>query len=210
MTSNIVLVGDSIFDNGAYVPGEPSVTEQLRAIVQSDVDVSMLAVDGDCVPDVEGQVRNLGAQATHIFVSAGGNDALLHAHKLENDYLTSEELFAEWSAIQAGFRTDYRNMLKAVLGLGCSTAVCTVYDAVPSIDAISITALSLFNDVIVGEAVSAGIPIVDLRWVCTEETDYSTISPIEPSCRGGQKIATTLNRLYQEHDFSSKRTVIYT
>jgi lysophospholipase L1-like esterase len=35
----------------------------------------MIAVDGDYVGDVWRQVRSLPGGATHIFVSAGGNDA---------------------------------------------------------------------------------------------------------------------------------------
>jgi hypothetical protein len=49
MSGNIVLVGDSIFDNAPYVPDEPCVTEQLQSIVRDGVDVSMLAVDGDYI-----------------------------------------------------------------------------------------------------------------------------------------------------------------
>jgi hypothetical protein len=210
MPESIVLVGDSIFDNAPYVPGEPCVTEQLRAVVRDGVDVSMVAVDGDYVTDVHAQIEDMPAQATHLFVSAGGNDALLYAQELATDYLTSEDLFTKWSAIQKEFRRKYREMLEAVLALGKCTAVCTIYDAVPSIDETEITALSLFNDVITAEAIFSGVPVVDLRWVCTEASDYSPISPIEPSNQGGAKIAATLNRLFEEHDFSSNRTSVFT
>ena len=90
------------------------------------------------------------------------------------------------------------------------TAVCTIYDAVPGIDDFVITGLSLLNDVIVGEAVAASVPIVDLRWVCTERSDYSELSPIEPSASGGQKIADALNRVYRQHDFDIPDTVVFT
>jgi hypothetical protein len=75
---------------------------------------------------------------------------------------------------------------------------------------VEVTALSLFNDVITTEGITRGIPIVDLRRVCVEAADYSPISPIEPSCQGGEKIAAALNRLLEQHDFSTRRTVIYT
>jgi hypothetical protein len=55
----------------------------------------MIAVDGDYVGDVWRQLRLPPKNATHILVSAGGNDALGHAHKLRGDYLTSKELFKE-------------------------------------------------------------------------------------------------------------------
>ncbi len=54
MSSSVILLGDSIFDNAAYVPGEPCVTEQLQELVPADVNVRMLAVDGDCIRHVKG------------------------------------------------------------------------------------------------------------------------------------------------------------
>jgi hypothetical protein len=210
MGKHIILAGDSIFDNAVYVPGEPCVTDQLRAMVGDTFSVSMIAIDGDYVSDVWRQARLLPEGATHILVSAGGNDALRHAHKLGNDYLTSADLFKEWADIQAEFRRDYRQMLEAVLALRLHTAVCTVYDAVPLIGAVEITALSLFNDVITTEAIGRGIPVIDLRRVCVEPQDYSPISPIEPSCQGGEKIAAAIRRMLEQHDFSTRRTVVYT
>lgn len=171
--------------------------------------VTMLAVDGDCIDDVHAQIKGLPAGVTHVFVSVGGNDALLCAHELKTDYLTSEDLFEKWSRIQKEFRHKYRAMLDAVLALGKNTAVCTIYDAVPNVGEIEVTALSLFNDVITAEAISSGVAVIDFRRVCTEPSDYSLLSPIEPSCRGGAKIAVALNRLFEEHDFGAGRTSVY-
>lgn len=210
MSESIVLVGDSIFDNAIYVPGEPCVTEQLRARVRDGVDVSMLAIDGDFTSDVHKQIKKMPAQATHIFVSAGGNDALRYSYSFTKEYSSSVQLFTEWSAIQKEFRNSYRAMLEAVIALERHTAVCTIYDAVPGVDAFAITALSLFNDVITAEAIYAGVPVVDLRWICTEASDYSRQSPIEPSSQGGAKISEALNRVFEEHDFESDRTVVFT
>ena len=210
MDKHVILAGDSIFDNAIYAPGEPCVTDQLRSIVGGTCSVSMVAVDGDYVSDVWRQVRSFPQGATHILVSAGGNDALRHAHKLGNNYLTSADLFKEWADIQAEFRRDYRQMLEAVLALQLHTAVCTVYDAVPLIGAVEVTALSLFNDVITTEAIGRGIPVIDLRRVCTEPWDYSPISPIEPSSKGGEKITAAIKRMLEVHDFSTRRTTIYT
>jgi predicted TIM-barrel fold metal-dependent hydrolase len=210
MSKHVILAGDSIFDNAVYVPGEPCVTEQLRALVGDTSSVSMVAVDGDYVSDVWRQVRSFPVGATHILVSAGGNDALRHAHKLGYEYSSSANLFKDWAEIQAGFRREYRQMLEAILALELPVAICTVYDAVPIIGAVEVTALSLFNDVITSEAIASGIPIIDLRRVCAEPTDYSPISPIEPSSQGGEKIAAAIQRMLELHDFSTRRTVIYT
>lgn len=101
-------------------------------------------------------------------------------------------------------------MLQAVTGLSRYVALCTIYDAVPGIEAEALTALSLFNDVIVSEGVALGLPIVDLRQICTEYADFAESLPIEPSWRGGAKIAAVLKRVVDEHDYGKRRTAIYT
>ncbi len=144
------------------------------------------------------------------FLSAlGGNDALTHYQTIQNDFLTSEDLFEKWAGIQAEFRADYRNMLKSIRALNRNTAVCTIYDSVPDLEAFAKTALSIFNDVIVAEATVAGLPIVNLRRVCSSPTDYSVISPIEPSFEGGAKIARVLKEYLTSTTTVSSDTVIY-
>ena len=43
---HIVLLGDSIFDNAAYVNGGPDVIRQLKSISPKDYQATLLAVDG--------------------------------------------------------------------------------------------------------------------------------------------------------------------
>ena len=207
--AHVILAGDSIFDNAIYVPGEPCVVEQLRAVLGDDSEVSMVAVDGSFAEEVPAQIRSLPESATHVCVSAGGNDALRCLPKL---YLRDPSManpFKEWADIQDLFRRHYRMMLQAVQATGLKSAVCTVYDAVPTVGAIERTALSLFNDVIVAEAVSRHVPVIDLRRVCTDESDYSSLSPIEPSRTGGDKIANVLARVLREHDFARPQATLY-
>ena len=209
-TASIVLVGDSIFDNAAYVPGEPCVTDQLRERLGSDIDVSLLAVDGSMIKDVLKQVERLPPEVTHLILSVGGNDALSYAQELLNEHSSAADILEEWSRIHRRFRNEYRAMLTKVVARGLSTAVCTIYDAVPNIEEVEITALSLFNDVIVDECIRKGLAVIDMRRVCAEPGDYSRLSPIEPSSSGGAKIARALSQVIREHDFASSRTIIYT
>lgn len=111
--------------------------------------------------------------------------------------------------LQADFRREYREMLSEVLARRLPTLVCTIYDAIPGLERDAVAALSLFNDVIVREAIAAGIPVLDLRPLCNEPSDYSPLSPIEPSHLGGQKIALALARILAKHDFSGRNCVIY-
>ena len=51
--NHAVLLGDSIFDNAAYVPGKPSVIEQLRISLPAGWKATLLAFDGDVTADVQ-------------------------------------------------------------------------------------------------------------------------------------------------------------
>ena len=76
---HIVLLGDSIFDNKSYVNlSELDVTNQLRSLVGTDCKVTHLAVDGHVTRHIQTQLNNLPPDATHLFLSVGGNDGLGH------------------------------------------------------------------------------------------------------------------------------------
>jgi hypothetical protein len=206
---HVVLLGDSVFDNAHYVPGGPAVIEQLRARLPRGWRATLLAVDGAVAEDVPRQVPLLPADATHLVVSVGGNDALANSAILADASRPAADAFADMAEIQENFRRDYRDMLRAVLAARLPTAVCTVYDAVPGLPPKAVTGLSVFNDVILREAVRAGLPVLDLRLVCDEARDYSAVSPIEPSERGGAKIVLGLVRLVTGHDFGRGECVVF-
>ena len=48
--------------------------------------------------------------------------------------------------------------------------------------------------------------LVDLRLVCAEDADYA--NPIEPSARGGAKIAGAIAELVTGHDFARRRSAV--
>ncbi len=189
---HIVLLGDSIFDNAAYVAGGPAVIDHLRGMLPEDCIATLVARDGDVVADVDEQLHNLPDDTTHIALSIGGNNALNAQGMLA---LPADSVFSalgRLAEMQEDFRRQYRSMLWNVLVLQKPTVVCTIYDAVPNLSREARTALSLFNDVICREAMAAGVPVVDLRALLCEAADYSEISPIEPSVQGGEKVARAL------------------
>ncbi len=196
--SHVVLLGDSIFDNGAYVPDGPSVIDQLRTRIPDGMKVTLVARDGDCVCHVAEQLRVVPLEASHLVLSIGGNDALNAIERLSSPADTVRNALSQLNAIRENFSRAYRHMLKQVLALKRPTAVCTIYDAVPKLSGELKTALCLFNDTIVREALATGLDVIDLRHHCTSPTDYSEISPIEPSEQGGEKIAKAIARWLKE------------
>ncbi len=121
------------------------------------------------------------------------------------------EALARLAAVRDRFREDYRAMLEAVLGRRLPTAVCTVYDPRfpdPMRQRLAVAGLALFNDAIARAAFARGLPVIDLRLVCDEDADFA--NPIEPSARGGDKIAAEIARLMSEHDFSRRCPKVFT
>jgi hypothetical protein len=206
---HVVLLGDSIFDNAAYVRGGEPVIEQLRSTLNPDGRASLLAVDGAITASVTGQLAKLPPDATHLLVSVGGNDALQSSHILNDHPASRPELFAQLANIQCDFAAEYRRMLEAVMAVQRPTIICTIYDAIPGLEREAASALSIFNDSIIRAGVEAGVSILDLRFVCNESRDYSEVSPIEPSEIGGAKIAMAIFNILNRHDFSGTASVIY-
>jgi hypothetical protein len=207
---HIVLLGDSIFDNAAYVNGGPDVIRQLKSILPRDWQAMLLAVDGSVTTDVITQIPKIPASATHLIVSAGGNDGLSRADILQRPARSVSDAAGQFAALRAEFCQNYRRMLNALLALKQPLALCTVYDphfTDPLMQRLTTTALNVFNDCILREAITHGLPVIDLRLICTQPEDYA--NEIEPGVAGGRKIAEAILRLVQHHDFSGKRTVIY-
>ena len=199
---HVVLLGDSIFDNARYVPGGPCVIEHLHRSLPGGWQATLLARDGAVATDVARQLERLPQDATHLIVSAGGNDALEHSSLLLHEPAGSfAEVLSHLAEIRGRFRQDYRRMLQGVLSHDRRTVVCTVYDSIPGLERVEETGLCLFNDVILREAFRAGAPVIDLRFVCTDAADYSRSSPIEPSAVGGGKIARAISRVVTGYDF---------
>jgi len=192
---HVVLLGDSIFDNAAYVPGGPDVVRQLRRRLGAGSRASLLAVDRAVVDGIRRQLDRLPADATHLVVSAGGNDALGASGVLREGVRSVAEAVGRLGGVAEAFGRGYGDMLDQVLARGLPTAVCTIYDAnYPEPErGVIVAALSLFNDAITRAAFARGLPLIDLRLICSEAGDYA--NPIEPSVQGGAKIAGAIARL---------------
>jgi hypothetical protein len=189
---HVILLGDSIFDNAAYVRGGPDVVRQLRSKLPPGWESTLLAVDGAVTGEVEAQLAALPEGASHIVVSAGGNDALGASFLLGRSVATVADALSLLETAQGRFASGYARMAQAVMAAGLPTAFCTIYDTPPSAPDHRIvrTALALFNDVITRTAFANGAGLVDLRLICDRDEDYA--NPIEPSVRGGDKIASAI------------------
>src|SRR5215207_2930013 len=122
---HVVLLGDSIFDNKSYVNGGPDVVAQLRDELPRGWEASLLAIDGDVTSGVVAQLRSLPRNATHLVVSAGGNDALGFGYLLQEPAGSVAEALSMLGRAQDAFTASYAAMIEAVAAVGLPTAVCT-------------------------------------------------------------------------------------
>ena len=189
---HVVLLGDSIFDNAAYVRGGPDVVAQLAAALPAPWRATLLAVDGAVIADVGRQLARLPADATHLVLSVGGNDALGHVDLLSRRASSSAEVLGWFADAVDAFEGRYRQLLARVQATGLPATLCTIYNGNlgPPTQRPATVALALFNDAIQRLAAAHRFPVIELRHVCTAPADYA--NPIEPSVQGGSKIARAI------------------
>lgn len=207
---HLVLLGDSIFDNKSYVGRGKDTIENLRDLMPPEWRATLLAIDGSIASSVPPQVQRVPADATHLFVSVGGNNALGEMGILNMPAASAADVFSALSDVSARFEEDYERMLRSVLVLNKPTAVCTIYYprfGEARMQKLAVAALATFNDVIIRHAFLSRLPLIDLRSVCNEYDDYA--NDIEPSVSGGAKISKRIIEIVNEHDYGSGRSSVF-
>ncbi len=168
--------------------------------------VSLLAVDGSTTLNIPDQVQRLPKEGTHLVLSVGGNNALTEASRLGISFFnfpgtSTSKALDSLADISADFEAQYRSAVDACLRPRLPLGVCTIYNGCFPDEAyqrIASLALAVFNDVILRVAIERGLPVIDLRLICTDPTDYA--NPIEPSSIGGEKIAKVIVALVTGFD----------
>lgn len=189
---NVVLLGDSVFDNRLYTEGGWDVARWLR-LQLPEAEVTLLAKDGATTADIGKQLRRMPEGATHLVMSMGGNDALAEAGVLNKAVGDVGEAVFELASVVDDFDANYRECLADVLSLGLPTTVCTIYNGCSKswqeqVEHAGVVAL--LDNAIIQAAMDARVPVIDLRRVLTMEEDY--FNPIEPGYAGGGKLAAVI------------------
>ncbi len=208
--SHVVLLGDSILDNGAYVSGGSPVIEQLQSRLPREWKATLLARDGAIATTVLNQLQRMPADTSHLVLSAGGNDALESSSMLNSpESISGLSMLKALTEAQQQFQQCYSELIRTIQRLRIPAVGCTIYEAVPGLQPVERMALSLFNDIIVRELHAARFAILDLRAICTDKRDYSSVSPIEPSEIGGSKIARQIHSIVLSHDWTRGQSTLY-
>jgi hypothetical protein len=193
-SGHVALLGDSIFDNAAYTRGEPDVVGHLRGLLPAGWRATLLAVDGATTGDIVRQLPRVARDVTQLVVSVGGNDAILSGDLLAAPVSSTAQALMLFGERLARFESAYRPAIDAVLALRRETTSCTIYNGNLDRDEAPLArvALMMFNDVILRVAFEHRLGVIDLRSICASPEDYA--NPIEPSGRGGRRIAEAIVR----------------
>jgi len=191
---HVVLMGDSILDCKHYTKDDPDVAERLYGELGEDWKVTLAARDGATTLSLPWQTeQDIPLDATRIILSIGGNDAMGEVGILtdKREMRIVDSLY-ELALMREMFKFRYEDAILPLLELGIPVTVCTIYDCDwddSQKDAI-LTALSLFNDVIIRFAYEHDLPVIDLRPLLTSAEDYELT--IEPSALGAAKIGAAI------------------
>ena len=190
---HLVLLGDSILDNGAYTDGGPAVIDHVQQLLPQNWRGTLLAVDGSTTNDIPDQIAAIPSDASALVLSVGGNNALLRAEVLESPVSSSGEALLMLAKAVDEFEPSYRRVVGSCLQRGLPLVLCTIYNGnfpEPTYQRRATLALTAYNDVILRVGTEHQLTVIDLRLVCSSPSDYA--NPIEPSASGGAKIARAI------------------
>jgi hypothetical protein len=125
---HVVLLGDSVFDNAAYLDGEPDVIAQVKQLLPSSWHTTLLAVDGSVIEDIPEQLAAMPDDVSHAVLSVGGNNVLVNLDVMNVRVRNTTESLARLRERVSPFEAAYRRMLTRLLGRVRATAVCTIYN----------------------------------------------------------------------------------
>jgi lysophospholipase L1-like esterase len=101
-----------VLDNAGYLrAGGPDVVEQLRRRVPAGWQATLAAKGGAVAADVSRQLNRLPPNATHLVISAGGNDAGRQGGVLSKATRSVADGLGRIAAIREGFAREYKAAL---------------------------------------------------------------------------------------------------
>jgi hypothetical protein len=157
-----------------------------------------------------GWSRAIPIDATHIGVCIDGGWAIEASGLLRGSARSVSGALEMLAAAADQFEEVFAKLIDSAREAGLPTVVCTLVPSryeEPDRRRIAATALAIFNDRIIRQSVAAKLSIVDLRFVCDEETDYATETLL--SRAGVRKVANVARSALYEVSREPGRTRVY-
>ena len=184
----ILLLGDSIFNNEAYVKNGKSIVNLLK---DKEQEVDSYAVNNASIIDIYQQLNNvpldLNNEHTSLFLSVGGNDILTtFVDQIQNEDSdmknTLKPIFNAYKKLVASIQTKMNKVGKITL-VNLYYPTNMKYQQYKPI-------LEEWNRLLDQYAREKNLNVLRLNYLLTQSTDFSL--SIEPSESGGMKIADNI------------------
>ena len=157
-----------------------------------------------------GWARVIPLDASHIGICLDGGLAIEASGLLRGGAQSIQGALEALSSAADQFEEIFTKLVAAALETGLPTVLCTLVPArhqEPSHQRAAATALAIFNDRVLRQAVAASLSVVDLRFVCDEESDYATETLL--SLTGVRKVANVGRTALYEVSREPGRTRVY-
>jgi hypothetical protein len=154
--------------------------------------------------------RTVPLDATHIGICVDGGWAIEASGLLGERAQSISGALEALSAAADQFEDVYAKLVAAALETALPTVVCTLVPSrhqEPSRQHAAAAALAIFNDRILRQAVAAKLSVIDLRFVCDEESDYASETLL--SRAGVRKVANVGRSALYEVSREPGRTRVY-
>lgn len=182
-TNNIVLIGDSIFDNSKYVGNDESVEYYLST--ETSIPSTVLAKDEAKMSDTLVQFNsiptNLNNPNTTLFISMGANNIL---NLYSND---STDDLAKFNLIWANYQVYINNFKQRSK---CRIILTNIYYVTDPLYSKYIHLTEKWNSNLKTYAKEQNLQILDISKVLVDSSDFT--NGIEPSATGGYKLVEEL------------------
>ena len=179
---NIVLIGDSMLNNSAYVLAKQSIPDILSDELKGNT-VYNFAKDGSTISDCYTQLDKISSELnnsnTFIVLSCGGNNILNTLEKRDPKAITN--LFDQYSELIKSIKTRASNAQLYVLNLyfPASTRYMPYHSAIEQ-----------WNALLEDNASILEYKLIRTNNLLVLEDDF--VYNIEPSFKGGQKIVDAI------------------
>lgn len=177
---NVVLIGDSMLNNSAYVSANESIPDMLSKDLAGNTVYNFAkdeATINDCYTQLDKISTDLNTSNTFIVVSCGGNN-ILNDRKMGRDSKTFiSNLFNEYSELLKSISTRASNASLHVLNL--YTPVNSHYNSYHS-------SIDQWNQLLEENSSNLGYKIIKTNNLLVTNDDFTY--NIEPSTKGGKKI----------------------
>ena len=181
---DIVVLGDSVFDNRSYVSTTSSIPYLLNE--HEYLNAKVYAMDGAKIENINKQLQQslkaIDNNEQTLFISIGGNNIL--TYKDSNTSNTKEEQKKITNFVDTIFG-DYRNILKNY-DFKCNIVLCNIYVPYNKKNSVYEKCIHLWNKKLLAYAENNNYKVMRLDNLLYKKEDFA--DNLEPSKLGGEKI----------------------